>query len=289
MSIEDVKDVLIALAMATAVNNLMTSKSFPHKWQPIKNAQGGDMVEVYLKGNACRVFLMDPADYQNYQAGGSFRCADGGMTQERICRLTIPYSGDWYAVVDSNGMSGAFDGEVHLLQKVTNQPPSEKPKPAAKQISTPLPADTPNALVLPKNDPARMDLFISHASEDKDEVARPLAESLRNAGLKVWYDEFSLKIGDSLRRSIDHGIAKSRYGVVIISKNFLCKNWPQYELDGITTRSVGGSQRLLPIWHEISYNEVEAYSPTLADRVAGNTSKSTIADIAGEIVGIVKI
>ncbi len=37
------------------------------------------------------------------------------------------------------------------------------------------------------------DVFISHASEDKEEVARPLAEVLRRNGLSVWYDEFELK------------------------------------------------------------------------------------------------
>lgn len=68
------------------------------------------------------------------------------------------------------------------------------------------------------------DLFISHASEDKEKIARPLAEALRKEGFKVWYDEFTLKIGDSLRRSIDYGLANSRYGLVILSPNFLRNN-----------------------------------------------------------------
>ncbi len=59
---------------------------------------------------------------------------------------------------------------------------------------------------------AEYDLFISHASEDKEEFVRPLAETLENMGVKVWYDEFTLKVGDSLRRSIDNGLVKSKYG-----------------------------------------------------------------------------
>jgi TIR domain len=69
------------------------------------------------------------------------------------------------------------------------------------------------------------DVFISHASEDKDFV-RPLAEVLQKSGLSVWYDEFALKVGDSLRRKIDEGLAKSRYGIVILSHAFFTKNWP---------------------------------------------------------------
>jgi hypothetical protein len=75
------------------------------------------------------------------------------------------------------------------------------------------------------------DVFISHASEDKEDFVRPLAESLRRSGLLVWYDDFTLKVGDSLRRSIDQGLAKSRHGIVVISPNFLKKDWPQKELD----------------------------------------------------------
>ena len=62
---------------------------------------------------------------------------------------------------------------------------------------------------------------------------RPLAERLVSAGLKVWYDDFSLKVGDSLRRSLDEGLSKSRFGVVILSPSFFKKEWPQKELDGL--------------------------------------------------------
>jgi hypothetical protein len=55
------------------------------------------------------------------------------------------------------------------------------------------------------------DFFISHASEDKDGLVRELAEALRTKGARVWYDEFTLRIGDSLRRNIDQGLANSRF------------------------------------------------------------------------------
>lgn len=74
------------------------------------------------------------------------------------------------------------------------------------------------------------DVFISHASEDKGNFVRPLSEALKDLGVKVWYDEFTLQPGDSLSRSIDKGLAKSKFGVVVLSKHFIKKPWPEYEL-----------------------------------------------------------
>jgi hypothetical protein len=117
------------------------------------------------------------------------------------------------------------------------------------------------------------DVFISHASEDKDDFVRPLAERLRREGLRVWYDDFTLTVGDSLRRSIDRGLARSRHGVVVVSPNFLKKEWPQKELDGLVAREVGGAKVILPVWHSISADQIRAYSPILADRLAVSSAK----------------
>ena len=80
------------------------------------------------------------------------------------------------------------------------------------------------------------DVFISHASEDKEAIARPLYEALKARGLSVWFDEAELTLGDSLRRKIDDGLARCRYGIVILSPRFLEKEWPQRELDGLVAR-----------------------------------------------------
>lgn len=117
------------------------------------------------------------------------------------------------------------------------------------------------------------DLFISHASEDKDDLVRPLATQLRHRGLRVWFDETELKLGDSLRRSIDLGLSRSRYGLVILSPDFLKKEWPQKELDGLVAREDGTAKVILPIWHNVTRAEIIAYSPPLADKLAAPTSK----------------
>lgn len=94
--------------------------------------------------------------------------------------------------------------------------------------------------------PKKWDIFISHASEDKDAVVRPLAERLQSVGIKVWYDEFTLMVGDSLSRFIDYGIVNSQFGVVILSRQFFLKQWPQRELAGLVARSVNSAEKNYP-------------------------------------------
>ena len=131
------------------------------------------------------------------------------------------------------------------------------------------------------------DFFISHASEDKDGFVRGLAEALQDRGAKVWYDDFTLKVGDSLRRGIDQGLTNSRFGVVVLSKHFFAKEWPQNELDGLSALAAEGSTKILPIWHEISKDEVARHSPMLADKVALNTSLKSTDEIADELYRLI--
>jgi hypothetical protein len=113
------------------------------------------------------------------------------------------------------------------------------------------------------------DLFICHASEDKDSFVQPLAEALREEHIEVWYDEFTLKLGDNIRRTIDNGLMQSRFGIIVLSQAFFNKKWPTYELDGLTQIEMRGSDKvLLPIWHGVDYNDVFTYSPSLANRKA---------------------
>lgn len=133
------------------------------------------------------------------------------------------------------------------------------------------------------------DFFISHASENKEDIARELAEALRDKGAKVWYDEFTLKVGDSLRRVIARGLRNSQYGVVILSEHFFRKEWTNRELDGLVTLEDQGQTRILPIWHKVSKGEVARYSPTLADKLALNTMLKSVDEIAQELMSWVNI
>jgi hypothetical protein len=117
------------------------------------------------------------------------------------------------------------------------------------------------------------DIFISHASEDKDEVARPLAQLLKAAGLSVWLDEHELVLGDSLRKKLDEGLSQSRWGIVILSQDFLKKVWTQAELDALISREENGLKVILPVWHRVSREELLSKSPLLAARLGISTSE----------------
>jgi hypothetical protein len=132
------------------------------------------------------------------------------------------------------------------------------------------------------------DLFICHASEDKEPFVRPLADALRAENVEVWYDEFSLELGDSIRRSIDKGLRQSRFGVVVLSTAFFSKPWPQYELDGLTEIEMKGRDKvILPVWHGISHQDVVDHSPSLANRQAVSSAQG-IEAVAQAILRVVR-
>jgi len=132
------------------------------------------------------------------------------------------------------------------------------------------------------------DLFISYASEDESDIVNPLVKLLEEIGLRVWYDKTYVKVGDSLRRSIDNGLINSRFGVVIISPNFIKKSWTLYELDSLVAREITAGKVILPIWHRVSKNDVQEFSPKLSDKVALHTSILTIEEIALNIALVVE-
>lgn len=132
------------------------------------------------------------------------------------------------------------------------------------------------------------DVFISHASEDKEEIARPLSEFLLSLGVGVWYDEFTLDIGDSLSRSIDKGFSASRFGVVILSPSFFSKGWPQHELAGLVSKDVAYGKTILPVWHKITAEEIRKVSPTLVDKVAVTTNALSIKEIGLKIIKVAR-
>ena len=129
------------------------------------------------------------------------------------------------------------------------------------------------------------DIFICHASEDKEDFVRQLAEALRSAGLKVWYDEFSLGLGDSIRENIDRGLAASRYGVVVLSHKFFSKEWSNRELGAIFATMKTSERRILPIRHRISVHDVQKYSPMIADINAVDSSEG-VEEVVTQIINV---
>ncbi|MHB8112399.1 MAG: DUF1883 domain-containing protein [Bellilinea sp.] len=243
---------------------------------------GGEVVEIILSGSAANVRLMDSLNLSAYKNGRKHRFY-GGLAKQSPIHLKIPGSGHWYVTVDMLGLRGSVQSSARILPA----PLPELREIPLSSIPSLIQQDTP-----PNVDrdavPREYDVFVSHASEDKDAIVRPLANALASGGLKVWYDEFELRIGDSLRQKIDAGLAHSRFGIIVLSRAFFAKGWTNYELDGLVTRTISGEQILLPIWHEITKQELINYSPPLADKVARSTSTHTIDEIAKEIIEVIR-
>lgn len=242
----------------------------------------GDRIQVTLQGNAANVRLMDSSNYSLYKNGHRHQYY-GGLAKRSPVVLGVPRNGHWYVTIDLQGLMGTVRSAVRKLPN----PLPEYDEPSLASVPSLLRHENDIYPNLDQNIGIEYDVFISHASEDKDDVVRPLANALIERGLKVWYDEFELKIGDSLRRKIDRGLANSRFGIVVLSSSFIKKGWTNYELDGIITKANTGEQVLLPIWHGITKREVMDFSPSLADKVARNTATNTVEEIADEIAELI--
>ena len=131
------------------------------------------------------------------------------------------------------------------------------------------------------------DVFISHASEDKPFADR-LANLLKEMGLNVWYDSFILEIGDSLSKKLNEGLLKSNYGIVVMSRNFFAKDWTQLEVAALLNREIKNRKVILPIWHDISFEEVRELAPLLVDKVARMSEKDSLSKIAQDILKVIR-
>lgn len=243
----------------------------------------GQAVAVRLRGNAANVLLLTSSAFNAFQRGHRFEYV-GGLAKRSPVTLRAKQAGRHVVVVyPPPGTRARVQASAQVLPaplptvRTTSSPGAAPVRQVAENLDE-LIAESPRAF----------DVFISHASEDKEDLVRPLAEALRDAGLEVWYDEFELKLGMSLRRSIDGGISQARFGLVVLSEAFFAKGWPQYELDGMVTAQVSGKQILLPLWHGLSRDDVMAKSPSLADKVALVTGGRTIDSMVDEIVDAIQ-
>ncbi len=246
------------------------------------SVKAGATVIVTLDKQA-NVRLMDQSQFGNFRAGRRHTFFGGGATRSPV-RIAVPSSGRWLAVVDTGGLPATVRASVAV------QP---SPQGLLPEIRTAQSNPASRVAVREPEEPAcdvlggqTWDVFLSHASEDKGSVARPLREALKALGVSVWLDEAELRIGDSLRRKIDQGIRSSRFAVIVLSEAFFSKGWTNHELGGIVTRNVAGEQSMLPIWHDLTADDLRRYSPSLADKVALNTSSHSIEDIAQQIADV---
>jgi len=197
----------------------------------------------------------------------AYRLRSVGIDPPRVWdSAEIQQMHDWRVTADGRRDASLFRAE-------SSRPPVERSKPSTG--SDPISAEV-------------TDVFISHASEDKEEVVRPLTDALSRLGWKVWLDELELKLGDSLSRRIEEALAHSRFGVVILSPAFFAKEWPQRELAGLAARELAAEAKvILPVWHNVDHKYIAQRSPILADRLGVSTSTG-IDKVAHEVAGVLR-
>ncbi len=137
-----------------------------------------------------------------------------------------------------------------------------------------------------EQDEEEYDVFVSHAWEDKESFVDEFVEELRDKGAKVWYDKTQMKWGDSMRARIDDGLKKSKFGVAVLSPDYIAehKYWTKAELDGLFQLESINGKTLLPVWHNLTKQQVMNYSPIIASKLAMNTTMMTASEIADELI-----
>ena len=110
-----------------------------------------------------------------------------------------------------------------------------------------LDADPPDIIREMKEKYKMYDVFISHASEDKDDIARPIYEACRSRGIVAFLDEEEIQWGDSLTEVLNHALGKSKFFLAILSEHSIGKKWPRREINTALARQIEGNQKFLPL------------------------------------------
>jgi hypothetical protein len=112
------------------------------------------------------------------------------------------------------------------------------------------------------------DVFLSHASEEKATIARPLAGALERHGLRVWFDLEEVAVGDSLPQVLREGLEKTPYAIVVLSERYLSKRWTMMELAALLELRQLPGRLILPVLHGITQKDVESQIPDAAELVS---------------------
>lgn len=207
------------------------------------------------------------ADYQKKQADKRTQRAKYAIDLQREVEKENKKS-----VLEQKRIQELYEQKVEALTKSLNEALM------AKQSSVNLYNQTDNT---------EYDVFISHASEDKTPFVEELVKALLDKNVKVWYDSINIAWGDSLRKQIDNGLKNSRFGIVVLSENYIQKGWTQYELDGLFDIEQTKGKTILPIWHNITKQQVMDFSPSLAGRLALTSAMMTADEIADKFFSLI--
>lgn len=231
----------------------------------------GQIVEVELSVPA-NVRLMNTENFEKYKHGKIHKY-HGGHVSTSPYRIMVPRHDHWFVTIDLGGYAGSCRHNVHVLWGALPEAPPE-PTVAIPGLG---------ASLTPSQPLHECDIFIAYAEEDKERVVVPLTRALTKRGYKVRYEGYDITKDTNLRRRMDEGIARSALGIVILSKDFLEKGRGLQELRNLMCQKITGQQDLVPVWHNVTKQEMMDASSTLADIPARNTALETIDEIADGI------
>ena len=126
--------------------------------------------------------------------------------------------------------------------------------------------------------------FVSHRGVDKPDFVIPLVDRLEKLGFAVWCDSNNIDLGDHIDEAIDNGLMHSRYIIIIVSPSYIEGYWTKMEYrTALQVESCAGHEVLIPVWHNVSYQDVMQFSPILASRLAIKADDLSIGDVAIEL------
>lgn len=215
---------------------------------------------------------------------------NGALKEEFISKFPIEKVNDYFHILrfmaNATGSSGYAPNDI-IISNGYGQIERKNLIKKIDEIIKEFDEDNNNFCVVPTRElDEDYDIFISHASEDKEAIARPLAKALLRRRYNVFLDELVIKMGDSITESINKGLSKAKYGIVIISPTFLHKNWTKAELNSLANMYVSANKKILPIWHHISYEDIVNQIPLIADLKAVDSSEG-LDYIVEEIIKVI--
>lgn len=186
----------------------------------------------------------------------------------------------------SNGSGGGSSRSTHRSAKPKWSRPSSSVfyTPAEVQTLTPI----RNTVEQQPPQPDRRDVFLCHAWNDRQGAAKNLYDLLVSKGVSVWFSEVDLRLGTSMLREIDKGLAKSRVGIVLVTHAFLDRVQKEGSVSDKELSALLARDQLVPIVHDTTYEALRDVSPLLASRSGLSTGEDqTMADVANKIAELV--
>jgi hypothetical protein len=201
------------------------------------------------------------------------------------------YSSPSYPSYSSSSLSGSSSGSSGGRSSSSSRPRWSRTGSTVLYTQAQVQSLTPVREAVERvavQQPDLRDCFLCHAWPDRQGVAKDLDDELKAAGVKTWFSELDLGLGVPMMRTIDRGLANSRIGLVLVTPNFI-KGLPNQGVADKELSALLAGNRLVPIVHETTYDELRNVSPLLASRTGLDTKEDTMAQVAEKIADLVKI